>query len=436
MQYKEKEGFGRRDGLATLAAAVMGCAVGAAGGRIAAFAGDAATGPRSGSTVIDWSLAAFHAIRAEDGYANPLGASRMLAMMHLGMHDAVNAAVPRYAAHALTQRAAGANPAVAAATAAHDVLLALLPNQRGMLDLELAKAVEEAGRGAEVERGRALGAEAARAVLALRLGDGADGREGYEMSGRPGAYRFTPGFDFIAAPHWRALRPFSLRSPDQFRVSAPPPLTSAAYHAAFEEVKALGGKISAERSADETHYAHFWYEFSDIGWNRIARVVARDAGLDLWEGARLFALVNMALADAYVAGWDSKLHYDAWRPVTAIHAAAEDGNPATQPDPAWEPLLPTPPIQDHPSTHSALGAAAAAVMAGLLGPSTSFAFASGSALPTNPVRRFASFSAAARENAESRIMAGLHFRFACEAGLQLGERIGRWTLAQHLQRLA
>jgi hypothetical protein len=437
MQDRENGGFGRRKGLAALALAATGGLAAAwhAAASDTASRDDSWCSAGCAGLVPAWSLAAYQAIRAENGYADPLAASRMLAMTHIAMHDAVNAAAPRFATYALAGRTTGADPAVAAASAAHDVLVALLPGQAATLARELEKTTAEAGRGQAAERGRTLGGDAARTVLSVRMGDGADARMPYAPSSRPGRYRYTPGFDFVFHPQWRAMKPFALRAPEQFRTGASPALSSAAYAEAFREVKELGGKTSARRTEDQTRYAHFWYEFSDIGWNRIARAVTNDKGLDLWESARLFALVNMVLADSYVAGWDSKFHHDAWRPVTAIRMAAEDGNPETAPDAAWEPLLPTPPVQDHPSTHSTLGAAAAVVMAGLLGDATSFAFASGSALPENPVRRFASFSDAARENAESRVMAGLHFRFACEAGLGLGERIGRFALANHLRRV-
>ncbi len=434
-------GFGRRAGLQALAGAALGAAGLAAWRAVTpteaiAAADDASwCGFRCGHLTAEWSLTAFRAIQAEQQYRDPLGASRLLAMMHLAMHDAVNAAAPRFATYALEARDTGADPAVAAAVAAHEVLRAALPGQEAALEAELGRTLAESGASAPMARGRALGVAAARAVLADRATDGATDQLAYAPADRPGAYRYTPGFDSLFAPHWRKLRPFALRSPDQFRVPGPPALESAAYAAAFDEVKSLGSKDSAARSPEQTRIAHFWYEFSDIGWNRIARVVARERGLDLWQGARFFALVNMALADSYVAGWDSKLHYDAWRPVTAIRAAATDGNTATLPDAAWEPLLPTPPIQDHPSTHSALGAAAAEVMAILLGDAMPFAFASSSALPAQPVRRFSSFSAAAEENAESRVLAGLHFRFACDAGLALGRQIGRFAVAQHLKPL-
>ena len=123
----------------------------------------------------------------------------------------------------------------------------------------------------------------------------------------------------------------------------------------FNEVRQIGAKESSTRTAEQTTIAKFWYEFSEIGWNRVTATVAADQSLDLLITARLFALVNMALADSYIAGWDSKFHYDFWRPYTAVRAAATDGNDNTPGDASWEPLMNTPPVQDYPSTHSALG---------------------------------------------------------------------------------
>lgn len=394
---------------------------------------------RCDQVVIDWNLQTHQVIKAAEGYANPMAASRVLAMVHLAMHDAVNAAEPRYHAHTY-RPAVGAAPhgsvdaAVAAAVAAHDVLDALYPKHKDLLRPVLDATLLDAGPGAAVEQGRQVGAAAAAAMLAARSDDGSRADEAYTPGTRPGDWQFTPGFDFIAAPHWRAVKPFTLRAPEQFRVAAPPALTSAAYAAAFDEVKSTGSRAAdARRSAEQTQYAAYWYEFSDIGWNRIARVVARDRPQDLWQRARTFALLNAVMADAYIAGWDSKMHYDFWRPVTAIRQADRDGNAATLADAAWAPLLPTPPIQDHPSTHSALGAAAAVVLAGTFGSDrVRFTMASPTAAPATPARTFTSFSAAAAENADSRVRAGLHFRFATTAGLRLGEQIGQQALARQL----
>jgi hypothetical protein len=393
-------------------------------------------GERCGELVTDWSLAAHQVIVADNKYINPLPATRALAMMHLAMHDAVNAATPRYETYALKERDTRADPAVAAAVAAHDVLLALYPKQQSLVQATLARALLDAGVGPQVDRGKALGSRAAAAVIARRAADGHDAEEKYAVRNEPGRYRFVPDFDFIVSPQWRRLQPFALQSPSQFRSAPPPALTSAEYTRAFEEVRAFGAAVGSKRSEDESNLAAFWYELSDIGWNRIARVVARQQPQDLADRARLFALLNVAMADGYIAGWDSKIHHDFWRPVSAIRLAATDGNPATQADAKWSSFLVTPPIQDHPSTHSVLGAAAAGVLAGVIGrDDVAFNFTSTCALPANPVRHFASFSDAARENADSRIFAGLHFRFATDAGLKLGDQIARYTLANTLRPL-
>jgi hypothetical protein len=410
----------RRFALAVLPAALWAVSAGASATSWCA--------ERCDRAVTDWNALAHQVIVADEGYQNPMAASRSLAMMHLAMHDAVNTVEPRYASFAKAAPAAaqGADATVAAIVAAHDVLLALYPKQQPLLDAQLQVALRDAGIGNAVTQGRRVGAAAAAAVVAQRAADGSQVAEPWQPASGPGAYQYVPGTNFLAAPHWRAVTPFALQSASQLRVAPPPALHSARYAADFDEVKRTGAKdAGAQRSTDQTRYAAFWYEFSEAGWNRIARTVAQQQPQNLWDRARIFALLNAAMADAYIAGWDSKLHYDLWRPVTAIRAAADDGNAATQPDAQWESMLPTPPIQDYPSTHSALGAAAAQVLAHGFGRDRiRFEFASPTALPEQPTRRFASFSAAARENADSRVRAGLHFRFATTQGLALGERIG------------
>ena len=390
--------------------------------------------------ITDWSLTAFQVIKTADGYVDPMAASRSLAMMHVAMHDAANGAHSRYQRYALTDAPAGshkADAAVAAAQAAHDVLAALYPQAAAaaVAKVQLERTMLEAGIGDAIEAGTRLGKAAAAATLAKRANDGSNAKEPYVEGTQPGKYRFTSPFDFAAAPHWRKVTPFALASARQFRTAPPPALTSEAYRRDFDEVLRVGGKTSTQRGTDETHYAAFWYEFSDIGWNRVARAASARVKQDLWERARTFALLNMAMADAYIAGWDSKYHHNFWRPVTAIHLAGQDGNPHTEPDASFETLLVTPPVPDMPSTHSALGSAAAVVLADAFGGDhLPFSFASPSALPANPVRGFRSFSEAARENADSRVKAGLHFRFSTDAGLELGRKIGQHTVRHALRR--
>jgi hypothetical protein len=210
-------------------------------------------------------------------------------------------------------------------------------------------------------------------------------------------------------------------------------LTSAEYAADYNEVKAVGELNSATRTAEQSEIARFWYEGSPNGWNRIARVVAAQRGLDTWRNARLFGLLNFAMADGFIAGFDSKYFYDFWRPITAIRAGATDSNPATVADPAWATFLVTPAAPDYPSTHSVLGAAAAETLASFFGADTiSFTTTSGAPFP-GITRSYTSFSQAARENADSRVYAGIHFRSACRDGLIQGTRGGRYVVEHALR---
>lgn len=215
-----------------------------------------------------------------------------------------------------------------------------------------------------------------------------------------------------------------------------PSLTSDAYTKAFNEVKAKGAKTNSTRTPEETAIAKFWYEFSEIGWNRVTMVAAQDAKLDLLATARLFALVNIGLADSYIAGWDSKIFHNFWRPYTAIRKAATDTNSNTTEDAAWEPLMATPPIHDYPSTHSILGSAAATILSEMIGKNVGFTMGSSTADPADAKRSFKTFTEAATENADSRVYAGLHFRFSCDIGLILGKQIGDYTLSHKLKHKA
>jgi hypothetical protein len=210
-------------------------------------------------------------------------------------------------------------------------------------------------------------------------------------------------------------------------------LTSEEYARDFNEVKSLGAKESTDRTPDQSAIARFWYEGSVATWNRIARVVAAASNLDAWENARLYALLNVVMADGYIAGFDAKYGYNFWRPVTAIRAGDIDGNEGTTVDPNWQSFLNTPPVPDYPSTHSVLGAAAAEVLARFFG-NDGIAFTVTSGPPfAGLTRSYTSFSQAARENADSRVYAGIHFRAACREGLTLGTHIGVLTVEQYLK---
>lgn len=389
-----------------------------------------------GDVVLKWNEIAYHAFGGTN-YQHSLMAARINAMVHIAMHDAVNAVHPRYETYAFREININADPIAAAAAAAHAVLIHEVPDRKGYLDSALNETLSGIADGDAKRSGIALGREAGHAILLKRENDGSSGNPVVPVASSlvAGIYQAVPPFNFHFAPYWEDVALFGLLKKDQFRCPPPPDLSSEAYTAAFNEVKEVGKKNSAKRTAEETFYAKFWYEFSEAGWNRVARTVAVTKKLDLHESARLFALVDIAMADAYTAGWDSKLHYNLWRPYTAIRKAESDNNNETTPDAQWEPEQVTPPIQDYPSTHSALGNAAAVVMANILGDATAFTMPSPSAPAAGATRSFASFSQAAKENADSRVRAGIHFRFACDAGLQLGEHIGNYVTTNHLKPL-
>ncbi|MGH7717719.1 MAG: vanadium-dependent haloperoxidase [Gemmatimonadaceae bacterium] len=389
---------------------------------------------RPGSEVaVAWNLIAYETANAHDQFFSFVG-SRALAMAHVAMHDALNAITPRYEQYAFTGAEPGADPVAGATEAAHAVLVAVYPAQRERLDRERERWLARVPDGRSKQLGLSLGGTSAAAILVRRQGDGHDATGKYTPGHRPGDYQFTPGFDFAMAPEFRNAKPFGLRSPSQFRAPPPPPLESAEYATSFNEVKRLGAARGSARSADQTGYAHWWAEFAEHAWNRIGRLTAPERGLDLWDAARMFALINMEIFDVYVASFDSKYHYHTWRPYTAIRAAAQDGNPETEPDPGWEPEMQTLPIPEYPSAHAAVGAGGAEVISHVYGtPNVSFRMQSVTALPGQEMRSYDNLDAAADECAASRVMNGFHFRFATEAGKVQGRKVARHLLANYLR---
>ena len=386
------------------------------------------------TVILEWNEIAF---KAFDGpaYQHSLMASRINAITHIAMHDALNAIHPKYATYAFKGKDAGADPIAAAASAAHTALLHEIPVKKNFLDSALQLSLASVAEGDAKTRGIQLGKQAALSIIADRNNDGSAGNPVAQIppSSVPGVYQAVPPFNIVFAPYWENVKLFTLQSKDQFRPAPYPALNSAEYTDSYNEVKAKGKINSATRTADESAYAKFWYEFSEAGWNRVARTVVSNKKLTLLDAARLFALVDMAIADSYIAGWDAKFHYNFWRPYTAIRVAEADNNNYTSPDKQWEPAAPTPPVHDYPSTHSALGNAGATVLARILSDNTPFTMTSFTAVPAGSTRSFTSFSQAADENADSRVMAGIHFRFSCVAGQELGNKIGNWAVDNHLK---
>jgi hypothetical protein len=377
--------------------------------------------------VVAWNELAHDIGYAEDQFRT-FKAQRAMAMTHLAMHDAVNAVVDRYAPHAYARRQPKAEPIGAAAQAAREVLAALYPAAVPRLDAELGRWLAPAAPEV-LARSVALGRAAASAVLEARRDDGWDAPGTYSFASGPGAYQTTPPWDsFVLQPGFRYARPFGLRSPSQLRPPPPPPLDSAETAGALAEVRRYGGRDSTARTTEQSAYAVWWMEFAEGSVNRLARRLVAAQDLDLADSARLFALLDMSLYDAYVATWDAKYHYDHWRPYTAIRA-----HPGTGGDPAWEPLRPTPPFPEYVSAHAAGCAAAFEVLRHALASPGRFTMRTTTAPEGSPERSFDSFDAAAAECADSRVRLGWHFRYATDAGLELGRAVATWEVEHHLR---
>jgi hypothetical protein len=383
--------------------------------------------------IVSWNGLAHDIAFAEDQFLTFKG-QRALAIMHLAMHDALNAIVPIYETYAFREGARLAHPIAATAQAAHDVLLSQYPGQRAALADQLSKWLSHVPNGELRDRGVALGRAAAAAVIAQREGDGWDVAGTYTFGDGAGRYQTTPPWNgFVAQPGFRFAKPFVLETPDQFRPSPAPALSTRAYTRAFREVKEYGAAASALRTEEQTGYAVWWMEFAEGSVNRLARQFVTERQMHLWRAARVFAHIGVVLYDTYVATWDAKYEYDHWRPYTAIRSAHLDANPNTTPDANWESLRPAPPFPEYSSAHAAACAASFGVLARALGDRVPFTMETTTAPPGMPTRSFDSFSAAAAECADSRVRLGWHFRYATEAGLALGQRIARYALGHALR---
>jgi membrane-associated phospholipid phosphatase len=257
----------------------------------------------------------------------------------------------------------------------------------------------------------------------------------YLPSGLPGAWTPTaPAFAAAVLPQWGGVKPWTMTIGSQFRPVAPPAITTTEYSSAFALIRQLGALDSTTRNADQTATAFFWAGGAGTAtppgqWNMIAQTVAVQQDLSTPEASRMYALLNMALADAAIVAWDAKYVYDYWRPITAIQNGNTDGNAGTPGDPAWQPLINTPPFPSYTSGHSTFSSAAAAVLSAFYGTDT-ISFTAKSEAVGVADRTFRSFTAAANEAGMSRIYGGIHFGFDNKAGLTSGRALGNWVASR------
>lgn len=408
---------------------------------------------RLGDVILDWNAAALNVVREwtttdDDPYQGrivpsaPPQVARHLAMIHTAMFDAVNAIEGGYQPYldGLVVQP-GASPVAASASAAHRVASQLYPEADEMAhwNASLAESLNCLPDGDAKEFGIAFGISVGNAMLTARAADGSSAELAYTTGSEPGDWRRTlPGYIPPLLPQWRYVQPFAIESAEQYRPEPPPELSSEAYAESVDEVMQLGRLDSDVRTDDQTEIAVFWADgggtFTPPGhWNQIAADVASTQGTTLAENARLFALLNIALADAGIAAWDAKYHYDLWRPIDAIRQAGTDDNPTTVPDSNWLSLLQNPPFPTYTSGHSSFSGAADAVLTDFFGSNVHFTsqLDGHNAPAQRPLaeelivtRSFTSFTEAAEEAGVSRIYGGIHFDFDNTAGLTSGRAIG------------
>lgn len=387
--------------------------------------------------VTQWNKILLAIVRTPNAQPATVHPTHSFAIMHGAIYDAVNAIDGRHAVYRirLADVSRSASRDAAASSAAHDVLGALYPAFNTVLDSELAQSLAAIPDGEDKAEGVRIGTTVASRMLQLRANDGANAQPiPYIFGTAPGDYQSTPP-NFPPQPqftHWSHVKPFTLPRPDQFRPRFPPPLRGEKYADDFNEVKSLGIANSTTATADQELTGRFWNGAIQNYWNEIAQTASTARQLSTAQSARLFALLNLSLADGVIAFYDAKYAYNLWRPVTAIRAAATDDNPDTVADPNWLPEVgKTAPDPSYPGAHAVISAAAAEVL-GSFFEADHFEFAVTSEVLSGVQRSFTSFSAAAEEASLSRIFAGQHFRFDLTAGRRLGRDVADFVVVNFL----
>jgi hypothetical protein len=403
-------------------------------GTIAGLVITAHAGATRADVVTDWNQIMMQ--MALTTKSSGLVTSRVAAIVQSAVFDAVNGIERRYTPiHVQPNAPRGASRRAAAIQAAYAALLALYPGQKDNLDAQRQVSLQGITDDGDFEdsqsiaRGIDWGQTVADAIIAWRNTDGFTPPPPPFTGGTSvGEWRPTPpGFLPGAGPQFATMTPWVLLVPSQFRPAGPAVLASDQYAADFNEVKTIGSSTSTTRTDFQTEVARFWNGNTPLFWNRIAQTMAAQNQTSLSDNARLFARLNIAMADAAIACWDAKYTYVFWRPITAIQLADTDGNPNTDPDPNWTPLLVTPNFPEYPSGHATVSPSAAVVLQDAFGDSGPFTLDS-DVLP-GVLHSFDSFAAAADEAFLARIYGGIHFRTSCQDGHDLGVKVGSYVVA-------
>ncbi len=384
------------------------------------------------AVITDWNATAVATIVIDAGKANA-EALLWYGFTQAAVYNAVVGITRRYELYDWNVRGPrAASPEAAAAAAAHRLLLHYFPASQARLDAALEASLAKVSDGSGEKQGVSYGERAADRIIELRANDGRNAPITFDEPLAAGVWRPTPPtFTPFFSPWLSQVRPMMLTSPSQLRPPPEPPMTSETYTQEFNEVKELGAKASATRTAQQTETALFIANTGVAAFQAALRDLAARHALDISDSARLFAAVDMGFADSVIAIWDAKFHYGFWRPITAIQLADQDGNAATVKDPTWEPLLVTPPYPDYPSGLCSIVGVLSRVLSRTLGAGrvdlniTSIA----SDPPGSPVTRHYELAADLNRDAiDARVWGGIHFRTADVVANGIGTRIGDWAL--------
>jgi len=392
----------------------------------------------STNAVTDWNAIAVQATvtAARPGPTGVLD----IAMVQAAVYDAVQAIEKRFEPYYVEIPGASGSPEVAAAKAAHDVLVSRFPAQTAPLDMTYQQYLLSHGL-SETDPGVAVGATAAAGIIALRACDGSfpvPAPPAFTGGTAPGVWRPTaPAFAPMVTPWLGNVTPFTLTRPSQFRADPPPALNSSEYARDYNEVKAMGALNNSERTPQQTDMAQFWAANYVVLWNQVLRDLAGIHVNKISDTSRLFALADMAMADAIITAWNSKIYYVAWRPSTAIQEGNNDGNSQTVGDPSWQPLIVNPAYPDHTSGANNISSATLRSLEFFFGKDKmAFSVTTTNLAPTiQDTRTFNRFSEARQEVVDARIFEGIHFRFADEAARKQGMGVAKWVFNNFLRPL-
>ncbi len=379
--------------------------------------------------VTDWNEVAAASVAA--GRPGPIGQVD-LALVQAAVHDAVQALDRRYEPYYAEVPGAGGSRTAAVAAVTHDLLVAFYPSQAATLDP--AYFTYLADKGLTGNPGLAVGQAVAAAYVSLRRLNPNPLPAPFTGGTGIGEWRPTPpALAAMATPWLGAFDPFTMTGPARFRAPLPPSLTSARYTADYNEVKKLGALTSTDRTAAQTDVAYFWTDNFAVQWNRALRAIASQHIHKTGDTARLFALANLATADALITSWDSKKYFNFWRPLTAIREGDNDGNPNTVGDPAWQSLISNPPYPDYTSGANNVTGAMTGTLAYFFNrDKMTFDVTSNAANVVQKTRTYNRFSEAAQEVVDARVLLGIHFRFADTEARTQGRRVAKYAFNHYL----